>query len=177
MSMSLHESIIEEEEFDDAEVCDSIVYVVDGGEPNQMKGRDEVSSLDDQLCGDLDNISGSGYSSDVTVINANLSDHLDTDQDSESSQLPKHTKFSNTKKEKVGERQTNKHKDKLPNHHLGVQDIEKASISRVNENDFQNALEQSDIKIVPLEQRPYKERSRNKSGLSRGKIFQIGFLI
>jgi hypothetical protein len=73
--MSLHESIIEEEELDDAEVCDSIVYVVDG-DPKYKTEYEACSVYSDGLEADdkkyreginNDN-SGSGYSSDVTVI-------------------------------------------------------------------------------------------------------------
>ena len=75
MTMSLHESIIEEEELDDAEICDSIVYVVDG-DPKYKTEYEACSVYSDGLEADdkkyregmhNDN-SGSGYSSDVTVI-------------------------------------------------------------------------------------------------------------
>ena len=75
MTMSLHESIIEEEELDDAEVCDSIVYVVDG-DPKYKTEYESASVYSDSLeaddkkyCDGMNNDnSGSGYSSDVTVI-------------------------------------------------------------------------------------------------------------
>ena len=75
MSISLHESIIEEEEIEDAEVCDSIVYVVEG-EPcyaqeinNYSQSENDASSIKY-----IDSDSGSGYSSDVTIVNVNAFD-------------------------------------------------------------------------------------------------------
>ena len=75
MTMSLHESIIEEEELDDAEVCNSIVYVLDG-DPKYKAEYEACSVYSDDLeannkkCleGINNDNSGSGYSSDVTVI-------------------------------------------------------------------------------------------------------------
>ena len=75
MSISLHESIIEEEEIEDAEVCDSIVYVVDGDHCYSKEiESDSGSEIDANSVKYIDNDSGSGYSSDVTIVNVNAFD-------------------------------------------------------------------------------------------------------
>ena len=56
-SLSLHESIIEEEELDNVEVCESIVYMVDG-QPSSLQNFGDDSE--------------SEYSSDITIINVSI---------------------------------------------------------------------------------------------------------
>ena len=87
-SLSLHESIIEEEELNNVEVCESIVYMVDG-QPSSLK--------------DFGDDSESEYSSDITIINVSIekpssllleTDSVSSLQDIEPISIIKETSYS-----------------------------------------------------------------------------------
>ena len=105
MSISLHKSIIEEEEIEDAEVCDSIVYVVDGEQCYAKESNiDSGSEYDGNSLKYIDNDSGSGYSSDVTIVNVNALDVSLPNQNY--AQPSKVTDAQNVKKQNSSKRQT-----------------------------------------------------------------------
>ena len=162
MSMSLHESIIEEEEIDDAEVCDSIVYVVDG-ESSFMNDHEHDSGSNGQPSdGEYnDNNSGSGYSSDVTIINAN-------NIVPSSTQPPVYTNMQNANNEDVLQRQTEVDKYEMKDNSHGVQIKPKSSPSPAKDIVYKNTRN-CDIKNVKLEHMPDESFSKHKSTICTGK--------
>ena len=169
-SMSLHESVIEEEEIDDAEVCDSIVYVVDG-DPIYMKDHDHHSGSNEELSDgeSIDDNSGSGYSSDVTIINTNIGNSSPTNQVFDSPQLPIRTNLENAKKDELLERQREVHKHQITDNSQGNEVKQKSSPSPVRNTDYKST-QNCDIKNFKLEHTPDESFSKQKSSLCKGKV-------
>ena len=167
MSMSLHESIIEEEEIDDAEVCDSIVYVVDG-DSSYMNDHEHDSGSNGQPSDWEYNDNNSGYSSDVTIINANTIVHSPTHQVCDSTQPPIYTNLQNVSNEDVLETQTEVDRYYIKDNSHGVQNEPKSSPSPAKDTVCKNT-QSCDIKNVKLEHKPDESFSKHKSTLCTGK--------
>lgn len=170
MSISVHESIIEEEEIEDAEVCDSIVYVVDG-EPCYAKERNNPSGseYDGNSIKYIDNDSGSGYSSDVTIVNVIACDVSLLHQNC--AQSLKVTNAQTVNKQKSFKRQT-KEKDKpnMRDDHSVASSGENLSLSHYSATDSSFTTPQIfDIGKTKLRHLTDEMCSANKSTLHQGK--------
>ena len=170
VSMSLHESIIEEEEIDDAEVCDSIVYVVDGESSYMKEYQHDLESNDLQSDEDyIDNNSGSGSSSDVTIIDANNIDSSSVHQVCDVTQLPIHTNLPKASEINLLERQIDVDKYIMKDNSQVVQVKQTSSSSSVNDTVRKNN-QTSDIKKIESEHKADESFSKHGSTPCSGNI-------
>ena len=172
MSISLHESIIEEEEIEDAEVCDSIVYVVDG-EQCYSKGTDNDSQSENDASSIryIDSDSGSGYSSDVTIVNVNSFD-ASSHPKQKFSQLSKQTTAQISDKQSYLKRQNEDSINTRMNLDLSkVNEVPKLSstFDFDRDNNSKNAQTSNSV-INELRHLTDEKHSANKSTLLQGKF-------
>ena len=154
MSLSLPESIIEEEELDDAEACDSIVYMVDG-QPSPRK--------------DLDNNSGSEYSSDITIVNVNIDSSSLIHHVSSSISVTSNKDLLHVSLENNSDIHGNEDDGVLHDNPYVAQIGHKSCSIPVIETTCETA-QKSDINNVKMEHNPDETFCANKSALCRGKF-------